>query len=403
MRILIFASQNALYLPLKDWLKDTDNQYVLFIKKEHVKSYLEYNSYSNFTIYDFSEWDTNKKIEQTVIELHREMSFDKLISVREADILRLSKIREYLGIDGQKSKSANLFRDKYIMKSFVKNIGLRVPFFNRVSSYIDVLMFTNQYGYPVVIKPIDGAGSVNTFIVKNELELNIISDSISFENMIVETFVGGDVYHIDGLVLNDEIKFISPSKYINDCLSYKEGKSTASIFLTKNMSKYEELVNYGKKIISEFPTPKNMTFHLEVFINKEGITFCEIACRTGGGRIAECIEKEFGMHLTKTLIQFECGTIEDIEYIDSSKWSKNRGWILSSPLKGILKETPEEIPFNWVFDYWKFAQLGTNFNGSNSSVFSIAAFCCEADSHEDLIVRLNEIDFWYKKNCRYIN
>ncbi|NMO79406.1 MULTISPECIES: acetyl-CoA carboxylase biotin carboxylase subunit family protein [Niallia] len=404
MNILIFASQSIKYLPLDQWIFNDPihekNTYVLFVKKEHEEGYQDINQLPNVNIYSFDNWEKNNNIEKKAIDLHFKNNFDKLLSVREGDVERASYIRDYLNISGQRPYSAKIFRDKYIMKSFVANNGFKTPNFQKVHSYIDALNFLDNYKYPAVIKPIDGAGSVNTLVLKSKEDLDRFAASNSFANMIIESFAKGEVYHLDGIILDNKLEFITVSKYINNCLAYQEGKSTASIFINQDSPLSIILKNYGKALLNILPCPQNMTFHLEIFVDNHEITFCEIACRTGGGRIAECIEAELGIHITKEFIKRECGFSNVID-VQKNKWDKYRGWILSSPLKGTLVSMPEEIPNEWVFDYWKFATIGTKFDGANSSVFSTAALCCEADTESLLTERLIEIDKWFKSNCTY--
>lgn len=402
MNILILASQNSLYLPLEEWVinEKVDNFYTLFIRKEHEESYEKISDYSNVNIYSFENWESNNSIEIQAIKLHENNKFDKLLSVREGDVERAALLREYLNIHGQRPVSAGIFRNKYKMKKIVSENGFKTPRVQLVNHYLDVLRFIDINDYPVVIKPIAGAGSVNTHVIKCKEDLDVFAIKNSFSNMIVESFAVGGVFHIDGLILDNKLEIITVSKYINDCLSYQEGKSTASIFLNQESELSTKLKNYTKTLLNILPCSSNMTFHLEVFVNEEDIIFCEIACRTGGGRIAECIEAELGIHITKALLRHECGLVTNLESSEKN-WYKYRGWILSSPLKGKLMSLPDKVPFDWVFDYWKFAKVGSDFNGANSSVFSTAALSCEGDSEEEVINRLLEIDNWYKSQSIY--
>lgn len=398
------ATQSLTYFPIHEWVlkDDPTNEYVLFTRKEHEKAYLNRISHKNVSIFSFEEWETSNLVEMKAIELHRIKSFDKLLTVGESDIERAGQLREFLGIPGQQSFSSKIFRNKVEMKNFVSKNGFKTPIYNYINCYLDLIKFIDKYGFPVIIKPVDGGGSYNTHVISNKNDLYNCSIERSLNNMIVETFVDGEVYHMDGIILNNTLRFITPSKYINDCLSFKVGKSTASIIIDPNSVKGKLLIDYGKCLLNILPCSTNMTFHLEVFVDRlNKITFCEIACRTGGGRIAECINEEFGFHLTREYFRHECGLKSNLLEDNKFEFKKHRGWVLSSPLKGKLINIPEEIPFNWVFDFWRYAKIGNNFDGADNSVFSIAAFSCEAESEETLANRLNQVDSWFKESCVY--
>src|SRR5436853_144685 len=68
--------------------------------------------------------------------------------------------------------------------------------------------------YPVVVKPRKGYGSVNTTVLKSEEELKVLLSKTLLQtldqplDMLVESFVYGQMYHIDGLFYNNEVLYL---------------------------------------------------------------------------------------------------------------------------------------------------------------------------------------------------
>lgn len=403
MSILIYNSSGVKYSPLDKWLEGYEDEIILLTPTGHSQGYLDCNK-KNFQVLSFDHWNSNWNIEKEAIKLHEQYNFTEIIALREHDIVRAGKLRDFLGLPGQTEYSAKCFKDKYLMKDLIRNNGLKTPNFQIIESYMDIHSFIKKNGFPVIIKPRDGAGSTNVYKIDTINQLRLLLDEHDFKNYIIENYIVGDVYHVDGIILSDSIKFIKSSRYINDCLEYQVGGSTASLFLSDDNELNIRLVSYAKSVFSALPCPKNFTFHLEVFLTPENeIIFCEVASRTGGGRISEAIKQVFGFHLNEELIKAQVGltNANTIDY-NESKWGKElRGWIMSSPRRGVLKYVPDEIPFDWITDYYKIGQVETVYTKARSSVHAVAGFVCKGESEEEVANRLLKIDEWFKSECIY--
>lgn len=404
MSILIFNTSNYQYTPFDTWLSDYEGKVILLTPERHVESYTSVIKKNNFIIEPIKSWSNNWNVERRAMELHNKHQFECIIALRENDLTRAASLRELLNISGQSVESAMNFRDKFLMKKTLKENNIKVPKFKIVNSYSDIQEFIKEVSYPVILKPRDGAGSVNTFLVENEKVLIDKMNSFDLKNFLIEEYIPGEVYHVDGIVIEDLIRFITPSKYVNNCMEFQKGKSTASTFLSEENEIYNRAVEYTEKILKALSSPKNFTFHLEFFLTPENdIVFCEVASRTGGGRIAEGIEEVFGFHLTEEWVRAQVGL--DNYKLSNSKggeWGKElRGWILSSPLEGKIVYIPQRIPFDWVTDQFQFATLGNEYSKAHSSVYSVSAFICKGSTENEVEERLLLLDKWFKSQCVY--
>lgn len=156
--------------------------------------------------------------------------------------------------------------------------------------------------------------------------------------------------------------------------------------------------------MKDIPTTTNMVFHLEVFIDTNNeIIFCEIASRTGGGQIANNINMEYGLHLTREYVRHECNMSSKVDYDHIERdWMVNRGFIMSTPLEGKLRKFPSDLDFPWVTNMQLFAVEGKVYSKElSSSVECVAAISCQANSESELLERLLFIDEWFKSNSFY--
>ncbi|MGM0942477.1 MAG: ATP-grasp domain-containing protein [Bacillota bacterium] len=403
MNVIILASQNRNYLPVDEWLSDFNGVLNLFIKDFHYETYKSLENHHNINLFTFKNWDTNWNIEKAISKFHSENKINKIIAISEKDIQRAAIIRENLNIEGQNVESANFFRDKHTMKSLLNKKNILTPNFKLVTNYYDLDEFISSNNYPIILKPTDGSSSINTYKINDEKELEDVLIKNNCKGYIVEKYIEGQIYHIDGLWLSNSLEFLSCSKYINDSLAYKEGRSSSSIFLKRTSEMFKNLAKYTNKLLSLIPTPNSMAFHLEVFVNSDmEIIFCEIASRTGGGQIANNIEMEFGFHLTKELFRHECNLDTfNFDHIKNSDWELYRGFIMSTPLVGRIDELPRNVPFDWVTKIEKFGKKGNLYSSLNSSVHCVAAISCAAKTEKELCDRLEVIDKWYKQNTKY--
>ncbi|NPC93042.1 hypothetical protein HOO54_12570 [Bacillus sp. WMMC1349] len=185
---------------------------------------------------------------------------------------------------------------------------MAVPHYLKVESAIDIYHFIQKHGYPVIIKPVAGMGSISTTILRDRKDfINYLTSGVE-ENMEIETYIEGDMYHIDGFVLNGDVVHCWPSKYINGCLAFQEDKALGSYQLSRDNPLTQRLIDYTKKALAALPTPENTSFHAEVFYNtSDELIFCEIASRTGGGYVRQTIQQAFGFDMNYLVTQAQCG------------------------------------------------------------------------------------------------
>jgi D-alanine-D-alanine ligase-like ATP-grasp enzyme len=112
------------------------------------------------------------------------------------------------------------------------SIGLPTGFLG-ANNATDIITFINTHGYPIVIKPRRGHSSIGASIIHNEHQLAIyLNDHPSTDDndwsVDVETFVTGQMYHVDGFMYQGEVKFLWPSRYVNTCIGFKDNKFLGS-------------------------------------------------------------------------------------------------------------------------------------------------------------------------------
>jgi biotin carboxylase len=94
-----------------------------------------------------------------VRRIQRYKHVDRLEATVEAHIMAAAKVREKCGIPGTSPRTAYLCRDKPAMKEVLRAGGVSCAQSTSASSLAEVLEFAARVGYPLMIKPRDGAGA----------------------------------------------------------------------------------------------------------------------------------------------------------------------------------------------------------------------------------------------------
>ncbi|MDN6968360.1 ATP-grasp domain-containing protein [Oenococcus sp. UCMA 17063] len=404
MNIIIIGGLGYDYIKPEKWLpRHVDNHYYFVVKAHHFDEFQRHLSErTDIELVKINDWYNSNQIEQFIFDFSQTRKIDRLVSLREEEVIRISQAREFLNISGLRPSSAVLFRDKHEMKKLMRKNGIKVAEDSKVDSFFEALNFIakTHSKYPYILKPIDGASSRDTFVIKNLSSLEQL-DYKYFERAIMETFVPGDVYHIDALYTQGQLRYMSAAKYIHIPIAFQRGKSTASMFLQSDSEESQEMLSFGKKVCMLMPLPENCIIHLETFKNKKGIYFNEIAVRFGGGKILDTIDREFDFNLLGEYLKAESGV--PFEHKGILKWEKPRGFLLVTPQKGELSYMPEKVPGDDIDLYEVYAKVGNQYNMGQNSVQALASVEVHADDNESLQRRILGLEEWFLKSVKYKN
>ncbi len=265
------------------------------VNPEHITAYPDYETN------DLVEFDAARIIESTDCR--------GIIALSEVDMLRAAQLRTRYGIPGLTYPTARLFRDKVLMKEALREAGLRVPRFTTVDSGLDLMAAAADYGYPFVVKPRMGGGSIGATVVRDEAALRALLSKGLRPNFYTpahleaEEFVAGDLYHVDGLVLDGVIRLHTVSKYRSDVLEFSTAVSTRMVDQRSPLA--HRLSEFTGAVLAELGLLKpgiHSYFHCEAFDTPDGPVLCEVAARPGGLGIVDQVDAYFGLNTFELLL-----------------------------------------------------------------------------------------------------
>ena len=160
-----------------------------------------------------SLWDDDAVI-ASLRERLRGQQLDRIECLWEPGILLAARLRETFGVPGLDVAQAQRFRDKELMKQALDAAGIRTPRHVAARSVAAVWEAAETIGFPIILKPIDGAGSADTYRVRDSNELRAVLPRMRHvQTVSVEEFVDGEEYTFDTITVNGKIAYYNIAWY----------------------------------------------------------------------------------------------------------------------------------------------------------------------------------------------
>ncbi|MCP9988930.1 ATP-grasp domain-containing protein [Streptomyces sudanensis] len=215
--------------------------------------------------------------------------------------------------------TALLFRDKFLQKRAVRQAGIRVAR-TAVLSCLDDLASgaAAEVGFPAVLKPMAGAGTMLTQRVDTVEELRealaeVLGDSPRSGPFLLEEYVDGSEMHVDGVLFDGEITTYGVSRYFTNNLHVRSGGINGAYMLDPGRfpAVYAEVGALTAHALRTLGLTRGV-FHMEVFETPDGYCFSECAARHGGNGVFQSFRYKFGLDLlaehVKSLVGMAPGT-----------------------------------------------------------------------------------------------
>ncbi len=218
-------------------------------------------------------------------------TFDRVLCLWEPGVVLAAKLRVALGVGGMTVDDAIAFRNKDIMKARVAAAGIRTPRHRGAKTAAEVREAAEIIGYPLIVKPIDGAGSMDTFRVDDAKELDAILKRLThIDHVNVEEFIEAEEFTFDticvgGKMMYSNIGFYRPRPLVARTL---EWVSPQTLCLRDMDSEWVAGgVKMGADVLAAM-NPGNAFTHMEWYRKSDGeVVFGEIAARPPGARTVD--------------------------------------------------------------------------------------------------------------------
>ncbi len=209
----------------------------------------------------------------------------------EPGVILAARLREGLGVPGQDVAQATLFRDKDAMKQAVAAAGIRTPKHQRATTAAECQRAAEQIGFPVIVKPIAGAGSADTFQVNSRLELDAVLARVGHVREVnVEEFIDAVEYTFDTICIKGKIAYWNICLYRPRPLTARQEEWISPQTVVLRDVDADHLAGgreMGRAVIKALGFQTGFT-HMEWYRKANGETvFGEIAARPPGARTVD--------------------------------------------------------------------------------------------------------------------
>lgn len=141
-------------------------------------------------------------------------TIDRVECLWEPGMLVAARLREVLGVPGLSVERTVPFRDKEKMKQVLDAHGIRTPRHASCKTREACREAAERIGYPLIIKPVDGAGSADTYPLREPQDLeDALAKLGHIEEVSVEEFIEGEEYTFDTVCANGKILYENVAWY----------------------------------------------------------------------------------------------------------------------------------------------------------------------------------------------
>jgi hypothetical protein len=233
--------------------------------------------------------------------LARTEPIDRIVALDDFDVEIAALLREHLRSPGMGETTARYFRDKLAMRVRARDAGLLVPDFVHVLNHEAIGAFMARVPPPWVLKPRSQASAVGISKLHDAdaawRAIDALGDRQSFH--VLEHYVPGDVYHVDAIVVDREVRFAAVHQYGQPPMDVAH---QGGIFMTRSLGpgapEHAPLVAANRAVLDALHFVRGVT-HTEFIRGREDgrFYFLETAARVGGAHIVEVVEAATGLNL----------------------------------------------------------------------------------------------------------
>lgn len=238
-------------------------------------------------------WQDEESILGRVADLAARVPIHRVECLWEPYMVLAARMREMLGLPGMTVEQTIPFRDKEVMKRVLDQAGIRTPHHYSATTVAQVVEAAETIGFPIIVKPIAGAGSADTYRVDSRADLDEILPALrGVPEVSVEEFVEGDDMTYETLCVDGTIEHYSIGTYIPRALFMRRHEWVSPITLVYRDPDAPELAA-GKAMgeaVNEALGFRTGYTHMEWYRTRDGeAVFGEIGARPPGAYLVDLI------------------------------------------------------------------------------------------------------------------
>jgi biotin carboxylase len=199
-------------------------------------------------------------------------------------------ISERLGLPSNGTSGSEARRDKFIMQERIRSVGIRSVKQARASSWEEVVIFSSDASFPLVLKPVRSAGSDHIFKCFDRDQMKHAFDAIMLEQnvfgaqnqaVVVQEFLEGKEYIVDTVSKDGVHKVIALWEYDKRAHAGHEFVYFGMVSVAGTSAIGAALCAYTLRVLDALGI-RHGAGHAEVIITKDGPCLVEVGARPQG-------------------------------------------------------------------------------------------------------------------------
>jgi hypothetical protein len=280
------------------------------------------------------------QVGQAATELARTGPLDYIVAPTEKSVPAGGLVRGLLGLPGPSYDQCLWTTHKRAMKDRLRAAGLPVTDYAQAASVDGIPAAVPAVGWPVVVKPVFGAGSAATHRLASaddfaERQRAGDLDDLAGTNLPVQVERLVDViseYHCDAVVRDGEVRAAGVLRYFDVPLD-SWGGVLGSHFIDPAGRIARWITELNTQVVRALGLRDAVT-HLEVFETPTGLVIGEVALRVGGCGVPRVWQRAHGVDLWDEFVRASLGEPSDAAVLPVDRV---HAWVQVSHAPGRLR------------------------------------------------------------------
>lgn len=341
---------------------------------------------------------------EAVLKLAKSLKIDGIMSFAvDPGVITAAYVSEKMGLPSAGPyESVKILQNKHLFREFLEKNNFNVPKARSYSNIDEAIEDFDYFDLPVMVKPVDSAGSKGVTKVSKIEELkpalSHAKESSKSGLIIIEDYLeskgcpsDSDCFSVDGKLdiitfSNQRFDSNSPNPYTPSAYSWPSSISD------KNKAELKSELQRLIKLLDM----KSSIYNIEVREATDGKAYImEVSPRGGGNRLSEVIHYATGIDLISYSIKAALGenlaTVEQKYY--TGQWAEI---ILHSNKSGsfIALDINKEIYDNNVYQTDLWVKRGDKINSFRGANDAIGTLVLKFDTVEELEAAISQQDTW---------
>lgn len=252
---------------------------------------------------------------EAVLKLARELKVDGVVAYASDVAAPVAAfVSEQLGLPSSPYESVKILSTKDLFRKYLLEHGFNAPKAQGFSTYEEAIEVIDTFKMPVMVKPVDSAGSkgVNKMTDKSQLKA-FVEDALHYsisKRFIIEEFIvkkgpqiSGDAFSVDGKIVFHCLgnEFYNPN-YDKDFAPLGECWP-----FSMNQSIIENLMKDIQRLITSLGMKSN-AYNVEAIVGEDDkIYLIELGARAGGSLIPQLVNYVTGVNYVPYVIKAAVG------------------------------------------------------------------------------------------------